>query len=340
MAAWADSRKQRKALMNKRVLVALVFGALAAAGLRSQSTLFFFEFQLVGGYSTAGKTFEFFSLTPEEAMQRPSLGFDLVKRVSGKTKDIGVLAVQARLASSGESPLKLEPQLYNAFFRYKAGFADIWVGHNRPALGLSYTLDPHAILLPIPAMLGFGYDRDWGVGLHRDFSWGNAAASLTTGSGMPLYFLGNFLASARVSYGVLTRDNYSFGFSVARGNVLETMGYTLLEEEPASWRSASLDASYNWRNFEARVELLYGRREGEDVALLFYRAGWNFLEEGRLKFEVQPALFREAGRWEYKLGTGLTYLFDADLTGRFMVLYDLGRRDARFVVQLYYYKGL
>jgi hypothetical protein len=326
--------------MRYKPIVPLLLFAALAAGLRAQSTLFYLEIQAVGGYSTASRSFQLFSLTPEESMQKPSVGFDFVKRITGRRRDIGVLAVQARLAYSPDSARKLEPQLYNAFFRFKAGFADIWIGHSRPALGISYTLDPHAILLPIPAMLGFGYDRDWGLGLQHDFSWGSAAASLTTGSGMPLYFRGNFLASARLSYGVLARDNHSFGISFAEGKVLETMGYTVLENEPQAWRSTSLDASFNWRNLESRTELLYGQSAGEATALLFWRLGWNLLEESRLKVEVQPALFRKAGNWEYQFGSGLTYLFDTDLAGRFMVLYDIRQNSARFVVQLYYYKGL
>jgi hypothetical protein len=327
-------------LIKKKVLTALLLGALAAGGLRAQTTLFYLELQAVGAYSTSTRAFELFSLMPDDVMQKPTVGFDLVKRFSGKSRDIGVLAVQARLAFDQEGDHKLEPQLYNAFFRLKAGFADIWAGHSRPALGLSYALDSHALLLPAPAMLGYGFDRDWGAGLVRDFSWGGAAASLTTGSGMPLYFKGNFLAAARVFKGVLARDNYSLGLSLAHGNILETMGYTLVDPEPFSWTAASVDATYLWRNLENRAEILLGRRDGAGMFLLFWRTGLSLLEEGRLKLEVQPALMRNAGAWDYALGSGLTYLLNADLAGRFMVLYDHGRRDARFVVQLYYYKGL
>jgi len=335
-----EFRRDGADLSRKRIIAALVFGALAAAGLRAQSTLFYLELQAVGAYSTASRAFELFSLMPEDVMQKPSLGFDFVKRFSGKSRDIGVLAVQARLAYDQEGDHPLQPQLYNAFFRLKAGFADIWAGHSRPAFGLSYALDNHALLLPAPAMLGYGFDRDWGLGLERDFSWGSAAASLTTGSGMPLYFKGNFLAAARVSKGVLARDNYSLGLSLAHGNILETMGYTLVEPEPFFWSAAGIDASYLWRNLENRAEILFGRRDGAGMFLLFWRSGLSLLEEGRLKLEVQPVLMSRGGDWDYSLASGLTYLLNADLASRFMVLYDHGRRDARFVVQLYYYKGL
>jgi hypothetical protein len=313
---------------------------MAAAGLRAQSTLFFLEIQAVGAYSTASRSFEAFSLMPGDVMQKPSLGFDLVKRFSGKTGDVGVLAVQARLAYDQEGEHKVQPQLYNAFFSYKAGFADIWVGHSRPALGLSYALDSHALLLPAPAMLGYGFDRDWGAGLVSGLSWGDIAASLTTGSGMPLYFKGNFLAAARVSKGVLARDNYSLGLSLSAGDILETMGYTLDDPEPVSWTAASLDGTYLWRNFEHRAEVLVGRRDGAGMFLLFWRSGLSLLEEGRLKVEVQPVLKSEGGDWDYSLASGLTYLLNADLAGRCMVLYDHGRDDVRFVLQFYYYKGL
>jgi len=325
-----------------RALVAGIFlvASFAPGRLCAQNTLLFLELQAVGAYSTAASGIELFSLMPDDTMQKPSLGFDLVKRLSGKTRDIGVLAVQARLAYDQEGTHKLEPQLYNAYFRLKTKVAGIWVGHNRPALGLSSVLDSHALLLPAPAMLGYGFDRDWGVGLERDFGWGSAAASLTAGSGMPLYFKGNFLAAARVAKGVPARDNYSVGLSLARGDVLETMGYTLVGPEPMAWTAAAIDATYLWRNFENRAEIQVGRREGADEFLFFWRTGLSLLDEGRLKIEAQPVLTRRAGAWDYSLGSGLTYLVNADLAARGGVLYDHARSDIRFVVQLYFYKRL
>jgi hypothetical protein len=322
------------------IAAALFFGALSPGVLRAQGTLFYLELQAVGAYATATTDFELFSLMADDVMQKPSLGFDLVRRFSGRTRDIGVLAVQARLAYDQEGGSKIEPQLYNAYFRLKTRTYNIWAGHNRPALGLSSVLDSHALLLPPPAMLGFGFDRDWGFGLERDFPSGSVAVSLTAGSGMPLYFRGNYLVAARVSKGVLARDNYTVGLSLAHGNILETMGYALVMDEPFAWDSAGVDAAYVWRNFETRAEILLGRRDDEATFLLFWRTGLALLDEGRLKIEAQPVLMRRASAWEVSLGSGLTYLFNADLAGRFMALYDGERRSARFVVQLYYYKGL
>jgi hypothetical protein len=330
----------KSSLRIKRLAAAALLAGGLAGGLRAQSSLFYLELQAAGAYSTASDRFELFSLAAEEVMQKPSLGFDFVQRFSGRGRDVGVLAVQARLAYDEEGEHKLQPQLYNAYFRLKTRLANIWLGHNRPALGISQVLDGHALLLPAPAMFGYGFDRDWGVGLERDFAWGGAAASLTTGSGMSLHLKGNYLAAARVFNGVLARDNYSIGVSLAHGNILETMGYALIDPEPFGWTTVSLDASHAWRNVENRAEVLIGRRAGANEFLFFLRSGLALLEEGRLKVEVQPVLARRAGDWQVLLGSGLTYLLDADLAGRFMVLYDRERRDARFAFQLYFYKRL
>jgi hypothetical protein len=327
-------------IVMRRLVPLLALGLLSAAPLAAQGTLFYLELQGVAAYSTAADAVQLYSRAADEAMQKPSAGFDLVQRFSGKSKDIGVLAVQARLAYNQEGDHDFEFQLYNAYFRYKAGFADLWAGHNRPALGLDYALDSHALLLPGPAMMGYGFDRDWGLGLQKDFSWGNAAASLTTGSGMPLYFKGNWLAALRVSAGVLARDNFSVGASLAHGDILDTMGVHLMDPNPFAFTAVAADATYLWRNLENRVEVLGGSKDGRGMALIFWRAGLNLLEEGRLKLEVQPAVKESGGAWTYEIGGGATYLLTADLAARSLIQYDRERRDARFVLQIYFYKGL
>ncbi len=326
--------------MRKTAVLAILTLGMFASELVAQSSLFYFEAQAVGAYSASEREFQPFSLMPEDPMQKPGIGFDLIHRVTGKNRDLGTLAVQARLAYDERKQSGIEPQLYNAFFRYKAPFADIWAGHARPALGISAALDSHALLLPAPPMLGFGFDRDWGVGLQRDLTWGNAAVSLTTGSGMPLRFQGNFLAAARFSKGVASRDNYSIGLSLARGKILETMGHAVVKPKLASQTSAGIDATHFWRNLENRAEFLFGHCDRQAAFLLFWRSSLNILNESRLKIEIQPAFWKRQGEREYSLASGLSYLINADLTARAMVLRNSNRMDTRFVFQLYYYKGL
>jgi hypothetical protein len=271
-------------------------------------------------------------------MQKPSVGFDYLQKFSGEAGDWGAVAIQARLAYNEEGDDTLQPQLYNAYFKVKAGVADVWAGHNRPALGLSSYLDSHALLLPTLAMLGYaGYDRDWGVGAYRDFAWGNAALSVTTASGFPIHFKGNYMTAGRVSHGVLARDNYNAGISAAYGKSLDTMGYELLDPEPHEIILGGADFTHLWNRIENRFEVVGGRRMGEWSSALFWRLGVNFLEEDRLKIEAQPVYLKTGDAWDYRFYGGVTFKATADLTVRGMYVYDRQTNDQSVVLQLYWY---
>jgi len=326
--------------MSRRLGAWIFLTLVPAAGVLGQSHLLYFELQGVAGYSTGENKAVFHSLSAEDVMQKSSLGFDYLLRLSGRSRDIGVLAVQARAAYDPAGDPKAELQLYNAYIRLKGGFADIWAGHSRPALGLSSALDSHALLLPTLAMLGYGFDRDWGAGLLSDFAWGNAALSLTAGSGMPLRLGGNFLASARVSKGVLARDNYSLGLSAAAGNILDVMGYHVMSDEPRPFRGVSADLTYLRDNLENRAEVFVGRKGGRDILALFWRLGVSLLEEGRLRLEAQPVLMRSGSDWTSLLSVGASLQITGDLALRSLVQYDRTARATRFVLQAYYYRSL
>jgi len=317
-----------------------VFLLLLPYPAQTQGSLFYLEAQAVGGYSSAAREAIYYSMSPEDAMQKPSVGFDWLRRLSGEGRDYGVIGVQARLAYNHEPDREVQLQIYNAWFKYKAGFADLWIGHDRPALGLSSYFDTHGLLLPSLAMLGWGFDRDWGVGFSSDFSWGNLAGSWTTGSGMPIYFKGNYLASARIAKGVLERDNYNLGLSAAWGDVLETMGYELMSPDPVSFHMAGLDLAYLWARYESRLEVMAGERMDEPAYTLFWRFTMNLLEENRLKLEAQPMLWKIMGESDFSLSAGVSYQVTADLTLRSMYQYIDATEDNRIVFQVYYYLGM
>jgi len=327
--------------MSKRIPSLLLLSVLAAAGgAPAQSSLFYLEAQGIAGYSSARSKWVYYSLHPDDVMQRPSFGFDYVERFSRKAGDFAVLAVQVRLAWKADGGKGLEPQLYNAYLRFKFPSVDFWVGHNRPAFGLSSAFDVHSQILPTLVMYGFGYDRDWGIGLGRDFSHGSWGTSLTTGSGMSLRFGDNYLFSGRLSLGVLSRDNWSLGLSAACGEALETMGYKLMSPYPTPFRMAGVDITYARNNLENRLEAVIGQKFGVDAWAVFWRLGINLLEEERLKWEIQPILMREGGKNALKIGTGLSLIATGDLTLRIMYAYDREERDSRLVFQVYYYKRL
>lgn len=318
------------------VLLACGCGILPAAAFAS-SSLLYFEAQGVAGYSDSGDDLIFHSESAEDVMQKSSVGFDFIQRLSGETGDFGMIAVQARLAYDPDAEDEIEAQLYNAYYKHKAGWSDLWFGHSRPALGLSSVLDSHALLLPTLAMRGFGFDRDWGIGASRDLAWGNLSASVTTGSGMPLRFEGNYLASARVAKGFLNQDNYSFGISLAHGETLHTMGYEVMSEDAMELSLAGLDFSYLWDNYEVRFEAMGGTSMDEDAYALFARFGVNLLEEGRLKLEVQPEHTKIGDMDGFQFAVGPTCQLTDDITLRAMYQYDELADEQRAVVQLYYY---
>ena len=326
--------------MSKQKAFLFLFSQVVlASAVSGQARLFYLEAQAVAGYSSSLSRWVYYSLHPEDAMQKPSLGFDCVQRFARETGDYAVLAVQARLAWNADSQ-KPELQLYNAFFKLKLPGVDLWAGHSRPAFGLSSVFDVHSEILPTLMMYGYAYDRDWGVGILRDFLRGSWSVSVTTGSGMALRLGKGYLFSGRLSFGVLGRDNWSVGFSESCGEAIETMGDSEMSSGPKPHRLAGLDITLVTNNLENRLEAVIGRKYGLEAGAVFWRLGINFLEEERLRWEIQPILMREDGKNSLKLATGLSFVAMSDLTLRLMYVYNREERDSRVVFQAYYYKRL
>lgn len=327
--------------MSKKILAAAALVLAAAApGLFASSYLFYLEVQGIAGWSSAARKAIFFSMDSMETMQKPGIGFDYVQKFSGASGDIATLAVQGRLAVNTEGGTTLEPQLYNAFLKFKTVAADIWIGHNKPSFGLSTTLDNHGTLLQPLSMYGFGFDRDWGVGLERQFAGGNASLSLTTGSGMPLKFGGGYLLAGRAAVGVLSQDNFAAGLSAAAGRIYDFMGYELLAEKPMDFKMIGLDASWVSDNWSHGVEVMGGSRHGRRTLAAFWRTGVDLLDESRLKLEAQPMVLWTEDATRFLVAAGTTFLANSDLTLRAMAAYDNGMKDVRILFQVYYYKGI
>jgi len=328
-----------------RIIVAVALVLLVSASPAfGKSYLLYLEAQGVGGYDTDKDGPIYYSMNPLDVMQKPSVGFDFLQRFSSETGDWGSFALQMRLAyneaygATGEDEFQV--QLYNAFFKYKAGFADLWVGHSRIAFGLGSYLDSHALLLQPLAMYGYGYDRDWGVGATRDFEWGNLSVSYSTGTGMPLEFDGNYLMSARISKGVLSRDNYNIGFSSSYGKPLETIGYEVIIPEPIKTFLVGTDFTYFWNNIENRFEAVAGEKGDENTYAFLWRIGVNLLDEDRLKLEAQPVYRKLGDNWNYEISGGVSYKLTSDITLRGMYTYDGEMNDNRVVFQIYWYYKL
>jgi hypothetical protein len=324
--------------MFKTLLIFLSILCLTNGALASDYLLYF-EVQGIAGYSSALNKTIYYSMDPDAEMQKPSLGFDFIKRFSGASGDVATLAVQGRFALTvDDDNYTFEPQLYNAYLKVKTPGPYVWIGHNRPAFGLSAYFDSHGLLLRTLAMQGFGYDRDWGAGIYKDFSWGDLAASFTTASGMPVYFKGNYMAASRVSYGVLNQDNMNLGFSFGYGHTLETMGYELIDDEPREMLLVGADLTILRNNFEHRFDLLAGEWLDNETYALFYRFGVNLFQEGQLKVEAQPVYWKFGGDEDYQLSLCFSSQVTSDFTVRLGYTYDHTSDDNRVLLQLYYYR--
>jgi hypothetical protein len=211
---------------------------------------------------------------------------------------------------------------------------------NKPKFGLSAVLDNHGALLQSLAMMGFGFDRDWGVGLDKDFAGGSAGLSLTAGSGMALNLKGNFLAAARIAFGVLEQDNHSLGFSAAVGQILEVKGLKLLAGTPQNFFMAGFDGSWLVNNWQHSLDIMAGVRDDRPALALFWRTGLGLLDEARLKIEIQPAFLLLRGEALFQLAAGAAFLAAPDWTLRAMVAYDGEMKDTKLMLQAYYYKGV
>ena len=330
--------------MYKILIICAAFLCLASP-VKAADQLLYFEAQGIAGYSSQlGKPI-YYSMNPDAEMQKPSVGFDYLKRFSGESGDWGTFALQFRAALTVDgidraNSVKWEPQIYNAYFKVKTPGPYVWVGHNRPAFGIGSYFDSHGLLLRTLPIQGFGYDRDWGGGLYKDFSWGDIAASFTAGSGMPVYAKGNSMSAARISYGVLSQSNFNIGVSLGYGRTLDTMGYELRDSKPQKMRLAGLDFTILRNRFEHRFDVLAGRWLDQDTYALMYRLGFNVDPEGRLKIEAQPTYWKFGNEKNFLMTLCFSSQVTSNLTIRVAPSYERSTRDKRIVMQLYYYRPI
>ncbi len=332
---------------NKFLTVILLVLAFSIA-LKAQNQLMYIEAQGVIGYRSDTDEVVYYSHHSDHVMQKPSIGFDWLKRFANDRRDIAVASVQFRLALNIEDKVSIEPQLYNAWLKYKSGLGDISAGHLKPASGLSYNLDNHALLLPDMTMFTLAYDRDWGVLYSKDIAWGNVSASLTSASGMLFYRKdNNYLAAGHISYGLLNDDNFSLGATLQQGKVLEAMGYhighnKIVHDEVLG----GLDATIRYNNIESMIDIYAGQFYKKDTWSILWRNGLNLLPEDVLKLEAQGIWREFVGTKHSNYSVGITWKFHPDLA--FRTFYDYHTmnnfqtkdNDYKIVAQIYYYKRL
>ena len=324
-----------------RVLAVFMLCAITPVMLDGQSRILFGEAQMVGSWESVSNEIRPYSMHPHEAMQRPSVGFDLLQRFGSQDRDWGYLAIQARLTWDDHRSSHLEAQLYNAYLNFKGPFFDTWVGHNKPALGLSSTLDNHAVLLMDNTMSGLVLDRDWGVGLNLDRQTPELKLSFTTGSGLSLYQDESWLLAGRMALGRFNQDNISLGASLATGNVFKTMGYNIMHNKvPHELLLGGVDFSKRIMEWELRSEALYGSFHNDLAYTSLARLTWYPLTEDRMGISLQGQFQEIKASAVQNYSAGVDYRITPDLSIR--TVYNLQQPTDSHVValQLYYLKAL
>ncbi|MDR2400157.1 MAG: hypothetical protein LBD73_00720 [Deferribacteraceae bacterium] len=338
-------------------LLSLIFSvlclqAVAAVYAYASESLFFLEAQGIIGYSSLEDKIVYRSSENiYEPMQKNSVGFDYIRKISSDNGEFGTFALQTRLAYNADED-KPEYQIYNAFLKLKSSVADVWIGHNRTAFGLASYTDTHSeLLMPLTAY-GYGYERDWGLGLQRDFQSSDIRFSLTTATGMPIEYHGNYLAALRYSYGVLGRDNYNAGISFLAGETQETRGFEFASHELHSTYLADIDFTYlGIYGFEYRIELIGGIEEEEEVYAACAKIGLNWLNFDGPKIESQFVFSKKGDVTVFSTSLGASYLLTSSLKISLMYehmemsddsMKNMGmsesKVDNRVVAQIYFYK--
>ncbi len=325
-------------ILRLSLLISLLF---ASPKLLANSNILFLEAQAVGSWSFEDEEWRHYSHHPHDAMQKPSIGMDYIGRFGSSTRDWGYVALQFRLAWDDSEKANIQPQLYNAFANLKANDFDFWIGHNKPALGLSSSLDNHALLMMDNSMSGLNFDRDWGFGLLVDRSITTTRLSLTTGSGMPLYAKGNYLLSGRLSHADISRDNYSIGVSGAWGEVLKSMGYEIMHDKRSHELAVGgFDTSLRYLDWELKTDLIYGSYDKSKAYAALGRIGRFLLPEERALWEFQAQFSELKSNRQQVYSTGLMYRINKDFTIRAVYSHTEPSSVQGLALQIYYYKGL
>jgi hypothetical protein len=329
------------------MIVVLLLSAIIQP-LMASDNLLFVEAQMVGGYSSSIDEVILYSHHFHEAMQKPSVGFDFVKRFGNESRDWGLLAIQYRVAYQQDSKPRYASQLYNAYYKQKLPGLDVWIGSNKPAVGLTSNLDNHAVLLSDMSMKVFTFDRDWGVGAEKDMDWLKLSGSATNGSGMQIYNKhGNYLLAGRMGLGNLNKSNYNLGFSAAHGKVLEAMGYTLGHPDAQSGEYilhgmdyVGMDGSLRYLNIDLKFDSLLGEFYNKPAKAIMLRTGIHLLEEERLTLEAQVIYSKYVVFENFNGELAAAYKLNSDFTLRAMGDYDTRQETYKIIGQLYYYKPL
>ena len=323
-------------MKTKIVIFSLLF-FFAAGCTYASDTILSLESQMVAGYSSLQDKTIYYSIDPNHAEQKPSIGLNLTKRYTNSAGDWGGVSFQGRVAQDDANDNHIETQIFDAYFGYKFWFADMWLGHNKPAYGLNSILDTHSALIQTLTADGTGFERDWGMGFYSTYGEGDINITFTSGSGYMIYYSGNYMINTRLSYGILDKDNYTVGLSFRNGQIYDMIDYHRLNDNLYSTTSGGMDFSWNVKRFEFKFEASIGTMGTSDINGTLLRIGYNLIPKNKLKLEVQPVLSRTIDQGPaYKMYCGISYALTNYLAIRAMYEYNNFTNDHMSIGQVYF----
>jgi hypothetical protein len=331
-----------------------MYMAFTPSILLAGQTQFNYELNLLAGYEDGDAVY----VVPG---QRPAVGFEYYRVVSGEYGDVGRVDIQARFSADPngayESPYVLTPfheaapapavhvELHNAYGHVKAarGRADLWLGHRDVAFGLEPTLDTHGAMLQTFAFDTFGFKKDWGAGVQGRFEKWDYRAAATLGSGVAVAGHGNWLAAGRLGFLDAAVDTAAFGLSAAYGEVLPTRGLVVVAPETRETMLTGMDFALRRGRFGVRAEGILGYVVDAPAGGYWVRGSASFPDWRWLEAAVQGSAFYEdlyAGPPVVRAGAELTARYNAALTpGLSYFLVDDGSGPTRHAAffHLYYF---
>jgi hypothetical protein len=323
------------------VLIAVVTAAYAG------SSLFYREFNLIGGFSDrdrwVGKNSELVN----------SAGFEYFRKFSGEYGDYLTTDLQMRIGydSMANSRDAWGLQVHNAWLLYKLGqSAKFRFGHFAPAFGLEPQVDTHGTILQTLAMKNIGFKRDWGAGLEGSLFQFDYKTALQLGSGMSIYRKDrSFLVSSRI--GSPSGRNLQYGISVLYARVLDSMGLwtvprgELLSGKAVFKKRAGVDAQYLFGSYLFKAEAAYGENDRDEVLGYSGEVDYTFPKRQNLALELQLQSWRnepeKRASEDSTLSVGASYKLSQNTTLRAAFSHDLNmagvKEEDKFLVQFYFF---
>lgn len=260
-----------------------------------------------------------------EVSGKNSIGFEILKKFSGKKGDWGSALIQMRFVRYDHEYMlmnttKMTPahvdgmhdwelEFHDAYFKYSGPFKgklDYRIGHFDVPYGLEQNVDTHSTLVQLISMRNIGFKKDWGISVGGQLPEMDYEFAFTRGSGVEYRNRGeNYLLSGRV--GTPADENFSIGLSGLYGEPIDAMGTMRgkkmgMMSNPNTWFGSAakpvddiirrwrvgLDSIYLYGPFTFKGEVSYGKDVNQEVINGLFEADYLFPGmEGRLEAVVQ-----------------------------------------------------